>query len=99
VLPGVHWVKWEPKFLPNLKADGKAESVADTIKAHLDKLQSGGVEKVSLMKLKADLKLGETNRKTVQRATQKAVESTRGAWVLHGKSVWQASVWLFGEAG
>jgi hypothetical protein len=98
VLPGVTWKKWEPLYLPTHRSNQKAEPLAMTIKAYLDKLRDEGVEKVSLRQLKADLHLCENNRKTAQRATQKAVESTGGQWVLRGRTAWQAPTWFFSAA-
>lgn len=101
VMPGVNWVKWEPKFLPTLKPsrrDSKVDPLAQTVREYLNtKLNTEGHQKVSIRKLKEALQLVETPNKTVQRAIKKAVELTGGAWLLNGRTVWQTSKWLFGE--
>lgn len=89
VLPEVQWVKWEPVHLPNRKAEGKTEVLSTKIRAYLDQLQDTGVGAVSIRKLKVDLRIDAMPKMTSTRALQKAVESTGGLWVLHGRTVWQ----------
>jgi len=97
VMPGVKWLRWEPKYLAQPKANpSKVDSLAKTIKEYLDNLHAEGIKKVSLIRLKDDLHLAETPKMTVTRAIKKAVESTEGLWVLHGRTIWQAGPFYFG---
>lgn len=100
VMPGVNWVKWEPRYLLSKKdhrrENSKTAAVAQTISAYLDSLP-GQVTSVSVRKMKAELSLNNLSPMTANRAFKQAVKNT--GWTLSGRTVVRTFTHFFGDTG